>query len=171
MMWFKPKERNRRLGRVQVLDVKLRSGKVLAARVRLGSIAFSVAAATILALYLLWQGGEWALNRFVYQNKSFAIRNIDIQTDGIIAVDQLRRWCAVKPGENLMALDLAHVKHNLELAPLIQSASVERILPGTLRIRVAEREPVAQVMIPRPRAGGGIEFAAFQLDAEGYLIQ
>jgi cell division septal protein FtsQ len=170
-MWFKQKQKNRRLGRVQVLDVKLRSSKVLAARVRVASIAFGVAAATILGLYLLWQGGELALNRLVYENKSFAIRNIDIQTDGVIAVDQLRRWCAVKPGENLLALDLARVKYNLELAPLIQSASVERILPGTLRIRVSEREPVAQVTIPRPRAGGTIELDEFQLDAEGYLIQ
>jgi cell division septal protein FtsQ len=169
--WFKSKQKNRRLGRVQVLDVKSRSSRALAARVRLGSIAFSVAAATIAGLFLLWQGGQWALKRLVYENKSFAIRNIDIQTDGMISVDLLRRWCAVKPGENLLALDLAHVKHNLEQAPVIQSASVERILPGTLRIRVSEREPVAQVTIPRPRTGGGIEFAVFQLDAEGYLIQ
>jgi cell division septal protein FtsQ len=53
---------------------------------------------------------------------------------------------------------------------MIQSASVERVLPGTLRIRVAEREPVAQITVPRPKAGGGIEFTLFQMDADGYVI-
>jgi len=169
-MWFKQKLKNRRLGRVQVLDVKLRSSRKLAARTRVAGIAFSVAAGTVFCLFLLLRGGEWALNRLVYENKSFAIQNIDIQTDGVIAIDQLRRWCAVTPGQNLMALDLARVKHDLELAPLIQSASVERVLPGTLRIRVAEREPVAQVTVARPSPGGAIEFAVFQMDAEGYVI-
>ena len=51
----------------------------------------------------------------------------DVQTDGVIAPDQLRRWARVKPGENLFALDLARVKRDLELVPLIESVSVERV--------------------------------------------
>ena len=42
-------------------------------------------------------------------------------------------------------------------------------LPGTLRIRVTEREPVAQVNVPRP-CPDGIEFVVFQLDADGYVM-
>ena len=75
-----------------------------------------------------------------------------MQTDGVISADQLRRWAGVKLEENLLALDLARVKRDLELVPVIQSASVERILPHTLRIRVAEREPIAQVNVLRPAA-------------------
>ena len=56
------------------------------------------------------------------------------------SADQLRRWAGVKPGENLFALDLARVKRDLEMVPLIDSVSVERVLPRTLRIRVTERE-------------------------------
>ena len=93
----------------------------------------------------------------VYENKAFAIEEIDVQTDGVISVDQLRRWAGVKPEENLLALDLARVKRDLELVPLVQSVSVERILPHTLRIRVTEREPIAQVNVPRPRPSGGVE--------------
>ena len=74
-----------------------------------------------------------------------------MQTDGVISVDQLRRWAGVKPEENLLALDLARVKRDLEMVPLVQSVSVERILPRTLRIRITEREPIAQVNVPRPR--------------------
>ena len=154
-MWFKRKPKNRRLGREQVLDVKLRSSQVRAARTRLTAISLGAVFATVFGLYLLYRAGEWALDRLVYENKAFAIQEIDVQTDGVISVDQLRRWAGVKLEENLLALDLARVKRDLELVPLVQSVSVERILPHTLRIRITEREPIAQVNVPRPRPNGG----------------
>jgi cell division septal protein FtsQ len=169
-MWFKRKPRNRRLGRDHVLDVKLRSSQVRAARLRLAGLACGILMGTVLGLYLLWRAGEWSLNRFVYQNKSFAIHDLDIQTDGVITIDQLRRWAGVKPEDNLMALDLGRVKRDLELVPCIQSASVERILPHTLRIRITEREPIAQVNALRPRSSGGIEWNLFHIDFDGHVM-
>lgn len=168
-MWFKRKIKNRRLGRAQVLDVKLRSSQVAAARTRLAAIALGVSFGAVFGLYVAWRLGQWTLNTLVYENKSFAIQNVEIETDGVIAVDQLRRWCAVRPGENLLALDLARVKHDLELAPMIQAVSVERVLPGTLKIRVKEREPVAQINVVRAGAAAA-DVLVFQLDAEGYVI-
>jgi cell division septal protein FtsQ len=169
-MFFKRKPRNRRLGREYVLDVKLRSSQVRAARTRLVTLALGAVFAVVFGVYLLWRGGDWALDRLVYENKAFAIQEIDVQTDGIIAVDQLRRWAGVRPGQNLFALDLARVKRDLELVSLVQSASVERVLPHILCIRVVEREPLAQINVPRPSAGGGVTMAVFQLDADGYVI-
>ena len=169
-MWFKRKPKNRRLGREQVLDVKLRSSKVRAARTRMTAVSLGAVFATVFGLYLVYRGGEWLLNRLVYENKAFAIEEIDAQTDGVIPVDQLRRWAGVKPEVNLLALDLGRVKRDLEMVPLVRSVSVERILPHTLRIRVTEREPIAQVNVPRPRASGGVEMSVFQLDADGWVI-
>ena len=169
-MWFKRKPKNRRLGREQVLDVKLRSSQVRAARTRMTAVGLGALFATLFGLYMLYRGGEWALNRLVYENKAFAIEEVDVETDGVIAVDQLRRWAGVKPQENLFALDLARVKRDLEMVPLVQSVSVERVLPHTLRIRITEREPVAQVNVARPRASGGFELAVYQLDADGWVI-
>ena len=154
-----------------MLDVKLRSSQVRAARTRLAAVVLGITFGTVFGLYLLWRTGEWALDKFVYKNSEFAIQHIDVQTDGVIAPDQLRRWSGVKPGENLIALDLAAVKRNLELVPTIGSVSVERILPRTLQIRVTEREPVAQVDVPRAGAAGGIAVSVFQLDADGYVMQ
>jgi cell division septal protein FtsQ len=169
-MWFSRQTRNRRLRQSRVLDVKLRSSQVRAARTRLAVIATGLSLGTLFGLYLLWHAGAWGLNRLVYENPSFAIQQIEVLTDGVISPDQLRRWSGVKSGENLLALDLARVKRDLELVPMIQSASVERILPGILRVQVTEREPVAQINVPRPRAGGGIELVVFQIDAEGYVM-
>jgi cell division septal protein FtsQ len=169
-MWFRRKPKNRRLGREFVLDVKLRSSQVRAARARMAAVTLGIVFATVFGVFITWRGGQWALDRLVYENQAFAITEVDVQTDGIIAVDQLRRWTAVRTGENLLALDLARVKRDLELVPLVQTASVERILPHTLRIRVTEREPLAQLNIPRPRTNGGVEMSVFQLDPEGYVI-
>ncbi len=170
-MWFRREQKNRRLSRKYVLDVKLRSRQVRATRLRLGAVALAVTFGTVFGLYLLWRTGEWTLNKLVYENSEFAIRRVDVQTDGVISPDQLRRWSGVKPGDNLMALDLASVKRNLELVSTIGSVSVERVLPGLLRIRVTERQPVAQVDVPRAGAAGGIEVTVYQLDANGYVMQ
>jgi cell division septal protein FtsQ len=169
-MWFNRKPKNRRLGRQYVLDVKLRSSQVRAARLRLAAVTLSVVFATVLGVYLLWRGGSWALNRLVYENPAFAIEQIDIQTDGVLALDKLKRWAGIRPGENLLALDLARVKRDLEFVSLVQKASVERILPHTLRIRIIEREPLAQVNVLRPRAAGGVEMNTLQLDSEGFVM-
>ncbi|HEY3932906.1 MAG TPA: FtsQ-type POTRA domain-containing protein [Verrucomicrobiae bacterium] len=170
-MWFKREQKNRRLRRGHLLDVKLRSDQVRATRTRLAAIASGVLFGTVFGLYLLWRSGEWALDKFVYENSEFAIQNIQVQTDGVIAPEELRRWSGVKPGANLIALDLASVKRNLELVSTIDSVSVERILPRTLKIRVTEREPVAQVDVPRADASGGISVTVFQLDADGVVMQ
>lgn len=171
-MWFKREQnKNRRLHRSHVLDVKLRSDQVRATRVRLGLFLFLVVIGPFFGLYLLWRVGEAGLNAFVYQNADFAIQQIDVTTDGVIAPDQLRRWTGVKPGANLIALDLAAVKRNLELVSVIDSVSVERVLPRTLKIRVTERDPIAQVNVPRADGASGIAVSVFQLDADGVVMQ
>ena len=154
-----------------MLDVKLRSDQVRARRTRLVSLSLLVVGGTALGLYLFWRAGEWTLDRFIYENPAFAIQRVEVQTDGVIAPEQLRRWTGVKPGANLIALDLAAVKRNLELVPAIDSVSIERVLPRTLKIRVTERVPVAQVNVPRADGANGIIVSVFQLDADGVVMQ
>jgi len=170
MSLFKKKRGNRRISRGHVLDVKLRSGQVRSSRIRLGAISFGLLFATVFGLYVMWRAGEWVLKRMVYENPSFAIHQIDIRTDGSISPDQLRRWARVREGANLFALDLATVKRDLEMVPLIRTVAVERILPGTLRIRVTERLPVAQVNVPQSSATGRLVVNVFQLDREGCVM-
>jgi len=165
-MWFKRTPgRNRRLHRHQVLEVKLRSDQVRGQRVRLARNVFLVLFGTVFVLGLLWTAGELALNLFVYENADFAIELVDAQTDGNIAPEQLRRWAGVKAGANLIGLDLAAVKRNLELV------SVARVLPHTLRIRVTERHAIAQVNVQHAEGTNGICVSVYQLDAAGVVIQ
>jgi len=169
-MWSKRKRKNRRLGREFVLDVKLRSSQVRAARARMAAVALAVVFAAVLGVYLVWQAGGWTLNRLVYENPAFSIDEIDVKTDGVIPVEQLRRWTGVRAGENLLALDSDKVIRDLTMVSLIKSASVTRVLPHTLRVRVVEREPAAQINLFRPRPNGGIETVAYEVDTEGYVM-
>ena len=171
MSFFRKKQVNRRLGRVHVLDVKLRSDQVRKSRMRLAALSFGSVIGLVIGVFACWRGGEWVLNCVAYENPAFAINSIEAQTDGVIVPDQLRRWASVRLGENLLALDLARVKRDLEMVPMIATVSVERILPKTLRIRVTEREPVAQVNLLRVNGRGGVETAVFHLDVAGFVIQ
>src|SRR5882672_10466865 len=172
-MWFRHenKNRNRRFDRGHVLDVRLRSDQVRATRVRLVSAVFAVVFGTFFGLYLVWRTGELILDKFVYENADFAIQSVEVQTDGVIAPEQLRRWSNVKLGANLIALNLATVKQNLEMVSAVDTVSVEKILPHTLKIRVTERDPIAQVNVPRTDAAGGLAISVYQLDVNGVVMQ
>jgi cell division septal protein FtsQ len=169
-MWLKRKAKNRRLDSGHVLDVKVRSQQTRATRLRTGALAMALVFATVFSFYLLWQGGEWGLNRLLYDNPEYSIQDIQVETDGVLSPDVLRRWAGVKPGQNLLALDLARVKRDLEMVSMIRSVAVERVLPGTLRLRVWEREPLAQIYAPRMRRDGTFEMTILHLDSEGYVM-
>jgi len=49
----------------------------------------------------------------------------------------------LKVGDPIMGFGLAMVRDRIEALPWIQSAAVERRLPGVVRVRIVEREPIA----------------------------
>ena len=71
----------------------------------------------------------------------------------------------------MIGLDLAGVKRNLELVSTIDKVSIERILPRTLKIRVTERRPVAQVNLLRTLPSGEVKVEVFQLNVEGFVME
>jgi hypothetical protein len=168
--WFERKIRNRRFQRKHVLQVKLRSSERRKLRLRRAVMAICVPGFVLLGAYGVWQGGDWLLRRFVYENSAFAIHQIDVQTDGILSLEQIRRWAGVKLQDNLLALDLSRVQRDLEAIPTIQSAGIERVLPHTLKIRVVEREPVAQILLPNPNATNLWEKSVFLVGADGTIM-
>jgi len=162
---------NRRLRRENenVLRVKLRTDQLQAARARFVMQGLTVLFVAAVVLFLGWRGVDWALREFVLENPAFATKVIDLQTDGILAVESLRSIAGVRVGQNLMSLDLARIKRDLELRDYIQSAAVERVLPDTLRIRVTERVPVAQAVVTR-QENGRFAHLPHLFDAGGFVM-
>jgi len=168
-MFFKRKRRNRRHSRGYVLDVKLSASQRRETRLRRLTLFLGSSLILFLTVFIVWRGGEWLLRRFVYENQAFAIRTLQIETDGVLSTEQIRTWAGARMGDNLLALDMARVERDLKLVPAIESVSLERALPGILRIRVVEREPIAQISLPQVRATSGYE-GVYTLDANGYFM-
>ena len=169
-MFFKRKQRNRRHSRGYVLDVKLSASQRRETRLRRLTLFLGSSLLLFLTVFIVWRGGEFLLRRFVYENPAFAIRALQIETDGVLSTEQIRTWAGVRMGDNLLALDLARVERDLKLVPAIESVSLERVLPGGLLVRVTEREPVAQVALPQAHAANGYEGGVCTLDANGYFM-
>ena len=171
-MVFRAKRENSKSGRKKLLSVKVQSQQAKRERLRwLRSLSALVTAiAGIIAV--CWQGGVFALNRLVYENESFSVRQLDYRTDGIISVGQLKQWGGVSSGDNLLKLDLLRIKRDIELAPRVKAASVERFLPDTLQVRVAERVPMAQVWAWQRDGAGvtGYDCVRVQLDETGHVM-
>jgi hypothetical protein len=169
-MFFNRKAKNRRFERKHVLQVKLRSSQRRQLRLRRVVMLLAVPGFLVFGAYAAWKGGDALLSRLVYENPAFAIHQIDTQTDGVLSLEQIRRWAGVKLDENLLALDLSRVRRDLEAIPTIKSAAIERVLPHTLRIRISEREPIAQFVFPAPRSTNLWEKAVYLLAADGMVM-
>ena len=169
--WLHP-HRNRRFGECQfVLDVKMRTRQMRVARWRAAGTGLAGVMALALFALVFWRGGQWFLDDAVYKNPALAIQHVEVRTDGVIAPAVIRGWAMVRPGQNLLSLDLMRVKRDLEMHSPIAGVSVERMLPGTLRIRVTERQPVAQAFTLQPRRGGGFDAVPHDFDETGVVMQ
>ena len=171
-MVFRAKRGNSKSGRKKLLSVKVQSQQAKRERLRWLRSLSALAAAIAGIIAVCWQGGAFALNRLVYENESFSVRQLDYRTDGIISVGQLKQWGGVSSGDNLLKLDLLRIKRDIELAPRVKAASVERFLPDTLQVRVAERVPMAQVWAWQ-RDGAGVtdyDCVRVQLDETGHVM-
>ena len=166
------KRRNSKSGQKKLLSVKVQSQQAKRLRLRwLRSLA-ALALAVLVIITVFWQGGAFALNRLVYENESFSVKQLDYRTDGIITVDQLRKWAGVRSGDNLLKLDLLRIKRDIELAPRVKAASVERYLPDTLQVRVTERVPMAQIWAWQRDGAAETDYdcVRLQLDETGHVM-
>lgn len=160
---------NRRLNRRHVLEVKARTDEAKAGRWRVaGAVAGGFFVLALLVL-IFWQGGAWAVDRLILNNDAFAVSAVEVRGNRAIPSEQILKWAGVKQGENLLALDLGRIKRDLELAPLVKSVAVERVMPRTLRLHITERQPAARVFALRPKSGG-YDTVVYHLDDEGFVL-
>ncbi len=169
-MGLSRKIKNRRHVRGHVLDVKISSNQRRQNRLRRVVLFGGTLLIFGLTVAAVWKGSELLLQKYAYENPTFSIQRVDIETDGVLSREQIQTWAGVRLHDNLLALNLARVKRDLELVPAIEAVSVERVLPGALRIRVAEREPVARVVFPILRSGGQEERGTYLVDGHGYFM-
>lgn len=71
----------------------------------------------------------------------FSIKDVQITGTKRMSKDDVLAQTEIKPGMNLLAVNMENVESLLAGNPWIESSQVTRVLPDTLKIRVVEREP------------------------------
>ena len=122
------------------------TGIVLANALIAGGIVF----AALEASAKLFGGPEFAI-------ETFRIERTERASWSGIEARLARRYA----GRNIFSVNLYEIERMSTLDPWVRAASVKRILPGTIRVRVIERRPVAVALI---------EGVAHLVDREGYVI-
>src|SRR6476646_3537149 len=133
---FKKNKNARKKEKRESLSVKKRGGENRSRRVRFVATLLCFSISLFLLILLGWKGVDFVMREAVYKNPRLAIDEIEIETDGVLSPEKIREWARVKKGENLLAVDLARLKRDLELHPLIEAAAAEKILPRRLRISI-----------------------------------
>jgi cell division protein FtsQ len=88
---------------------------------------------------------DWAVAHTldVTRRAGFQVQDIFVTGRVNASAEQIAEKLNAPPGLPILALDLGAAKTALETLPWVESARITRELPGTLRIDLTERQPIA----------------------------
>lgn len=111
----------------------------------------------LMVLCALVAGVAWATMVFKQREtkipmtpSSKPIERIIFDTDGVLPDSWLSQTIRLRAGMSMMEADIHALKASLEADAQVKSASVERVFPSDLRIRVQERLPALRLAIAGP---------------------
>jgi cell division protein FtsQ len=79
----------------------------------------------------------------VFSSSVLGVSRVVVTGNGGVGADEIRRAAGVADGEPLATVNLDRVRARVAALARIEWATVSRSWPGTLRIRVRERTPIA----------------------------
>jgi cell division protein FtsQ len=124
---------------------------------------------------IAWHGAEEFLikdNRFrVAQADDFAGPSPNLIVEGIhyASASQIRHVFAPDFGRSLYLVPVQERRAQLVQIDWVEDAAVSKIWPNTLRVRVAERKPVAFVRLQPNHRDGASQLAL--IDKDGYILR
>ena len=77
----------------------------------------------------------------------FHVRHVSVRGAPGLSRSEIERLAGIDPSTNVFHVDTGALEVKLQQDPRIQTASVDRELPGTLVIRIRERTPVAAIEV------------------------
>lgn len=73
------------------------------------------------------------------------VRDVEVRGTANLTGEEVRAAAAIEPGTPLVRLDVDAVAARVRELPRVAGVEVERVVPGTVRLTVDEREPVAVI--------------------------
>jgi POTRA domain-containing FtsQ-type protein len=110
-------------------------------------------AARLLGLAVLVAAGGGAAVRLVHAVRAhpyFSVREIDVEARGRVDAQTVVAWAGLAPGMSVWSAGEREAEARLLAHPRIRAATVERQLPGRVKVRVEERTPVAILFADEP---------------------
>lgn len=80
---------------------------------------------------------------FVTQNAYFALKTINVSGARVLSNSEVLVQAGIKPGDNILAINLRKAKNLLIVHPWIRNAAVSRQFPSTISISVIEEKAIA----------------------------
>jgi len=124
------------------------------------TVRWSIAIAIVVAV--AWSV-NWAVQKLFWDNPEFALQKIDIEVAGDIPRDQILQVSQLHEGVNLFTLDLGALERRVLAVPQVETVTIHRLPPDTVKIQVVERRPTAWL-------AGQIEDGDPFTDENAYLI-
>lgn len=154
-----------------------RSEQSFFAGLRWGRFTFWLVAGLILMVGVLvaWRRTEEFLikdNRFrIAQADEYAGRSPDLIVEGIhyASASQIRHVFAEDLGRSLYLVPIQERRRQLLEIDWVEDATVSKVWPQTMKVRVHERTPVAFVHLPPNPRDGVSRFAL--IDEDGYILR
>ena len=88
-------------------------------------------------------GVQEGLREFFIENNEFRLRYVDLETNGEMTAEHFGELTGLDPDSSIFGFDLRKLKEQLLDRPGIERVELGRRLPGTLRVKVEERKPIA----------------------------
>lgn len=110
-------------------------------RIIFGFFRLLLWASVAIGSFLLLAGGY----RYLITAPYFSVEQITVKGLKRLSPEQAIKASRLKINDNIFTVDLDQVKERLEAHPWIEQASVQRILPRSLKIKIKEREAVALI--------------------------
>ncbi|QQY08830.1 MAG: FtsQ-type POTRA domain-containing protein [Candidatus Xiphinematobacter sp.] len=130
---------------------------------------------TFLASLLIggWVGAGELLAKFFYTNPHYGICHVRVNSESVFSDAEILASTGLQFGDNIFSVDLENARKKLLTIGQIQSVSLRRVLPNTLRVLIQLREPVAWLVSKEEDRKGVVPspVGSLLLEAEGTFYE
>ena len=131
-----------------MLHLKVNSPRILLFKsMNLVATVFKLALVVALLALAIW-GVRRGMNSMFIENQEYALREIQLDTNGSFTRQRVVEQTRIKAGATLFTLDPEFMEQKLGELPEVVSAKVTRSFPNTLNVNIIERVPVAWLHAP-----------------------
>jgi cell division protein FtsQ len=89
----------------------------------------------------------YSVHRYALTTPRFAIRELDLAGQKRLSRQEIEGLAGIEVGKNLFSFDTVKAEKGLLGSPWVKSAKISRVLPGSLKVEIQEREARALALL------------------------